>query len=131
VHDLVLTIPSGRARVIAMSVGSLVTKNTRSKCTPDAKGRFLPIAGEDLLKLVVVERHKGSGRIGLGIVEGYGLKGGAAAGSIAHDSHNLIAVGDDDEATRRFEALATSGGVCPWPPRAETCWECSPFLWAA
>ncbi|MDF1568153.1 MAG: adenine deaminase [Spirochaetaceae bacterium] len=111
VHDLDLTIPTGRARVIAMSVGSLVTKNTVRKVPLNAKGGFLPNVDEDLLKLVVVERHKGSGRIGLGIVEGYGLKGGAAAGSIAHDSHNLIAIGDDDEAIlSALRALATSGG---------------------
>ena len=65
----------------------------------------------DLLKLVVVERHKSTGRIGLGIVKGYGLKGGAAASSIAHDSHNLIAVGDDDAAIlSALRVLATSGG---------------------
>lgn len=51
----------------------------------------------DLLKIIVVERHKGSGRIGLGFVKGFGLKRGALASSVAHDSHNIIAVGTNDE----------------------------------
>jgi adenine deaminase len=51
----------------------------------------------DILKLVVVERHKATGNIGLGLVNGFGLKRGALASSIAHDSHNIIAVGTNDE----------------------------------
>jgi adenine deaminase len=50
----------------------------------------------DLLKLVVVERHKRTGNIGLGLVTGFGLKRGALASSIAHDSHNIVAVGTND-----------------------------------
>jgi adenine deaminase len=48
------------------------------------------------LKLVVVERHRGTGNVGLGLVTGFGLRAGAMATSVAHDSHNLIAVGVDD-----------------------------------
>jgi adenine deaminase len=51
----------------------------------------------DVLKLVVVERHKATGNIGLGLVKGFGLKSGALATSVAHDSHNVICVGIDDE----------------------------------
>jgi adenine deaminase len=50
----------------------------------------------DLLKLVVVERHRGTRHVGLGLVVGFGLQAGAMASSVAHDSHNLIAVGVDD-----------------------------------
>jgi adenine deaminase len=50
----------------------------------------------DILKLAVVERHRATGRIGLGFVQGFGLKEGALASSVAHDSHNIIAVGCDD-----------------------------------
>ena len=46
---------------------------------------------------MVVERHKATGNIGLGLVSGFGLKKGALASSIAHDSHNIIAVGASDE----------------------------------
>jgi adenine deaminase len=51
----------------------------------------------DILKLAVIERHKKTGNIGLGLVEGYGLKNGAVALTIAHDSHNIIVIGDNDE----------------------------------
>lgn len=50
----------------------------------------------DLLKIAVVERHTGSGRVGLGLVRGLGLARGAMAGTVAHDHHNLIVVGADD-----------------------------------
>ncbi|MBE9502113.1 MAG: adenine deaminase [Chloroflexi bacterium] len=60
------------------------------------KGFVLPDIERDILKLVVVERHKATGNIGLGLVKGFGLKRGALASSIAHDSHNIIAVGTSD-----------------------------------
>ena len=51
----------------------------------------------DLLKIAAVERHSGSGNIGKGFVRGFGLKQGAIASSVAHDSHNIIVVGTTDE----------------------------------
>ncbi|MCM8748871.1 adenine deaminase [Thermomicrobiaceae bacterium CFH 74404] len=51
----------------------------------------------DLLKLVVVERHRATGRVGVGLVQGFGLERGALASSIAHDAHNIVAVGVSDE----------------------------------
>lgn len=51
---------------------------------------------EDILKAVVCERHHGSGHIGIGFIKGYGLKKGAVASSVAHDSHNLIVIGTND-----------------------------------
>ena len=51
---------------------------------------------QDLLKLVCVERHKATGRVGVGYVRGFGLKRGALASSIAHDAHNIVAVGASD-----------------------------------
>jgi adenine deaminase len=51
----------------------------------------------DLLKLVVVERHRGTGNIGIGLVTGFGLRAGAIATSVAHDSHNVVGVGVDDD----------------------------------
>ena len=47
-------------------------------------------------KIAVIERHKGSGKIGRGICQGYGIHGGAIASSVSHDSHNLIVIGDND-----------------------------------
>ncbi|MCG8452341.1 MAG: adenine deaminase [Spirochaetales bacterium] len=110
-HDLDLPLPSGKARVIQITPGSLVTHGAVREVSRDEAGNFRPDAEKDLLKIVVVERHKGTGRIGLGVVEGYGLKGGATASSIAHDSHNLIAIGDDDAAIlAALRSLASTGG---------------------
>jgi len=104
-----LKLKSKRARVISLAAGSLITENLVLEVKVDEEGLF--VAGSDLLKLALVERHKASGRIGLGILKGYGLSGGAIASSIAHDSHNLICVGDDDKAMlEALHALETIGG---------------------
>jgi adenine deaminase len=70
-------------------------------------------ATRDLLKLAVVERHRGTGNIGLGLVTGFGLRAGAFASSVAHDSHNLIAVGADDRdlLCARSEVSRLGGGL--------------------
>jgi adenine deaminase len=60
-------------------------------------GAIIPDTERDILKLVVVERHKATGNIGLDLVTGFGLKHGALASSIAHDSHNIITVGTNDQ----------------------------------
>jgi len=65
----------------------------------------------DVLKLAVVERHRGTGNVGLGIVRGFGLKRGALASTIAHDSHNVVVVGTNDEDMRTaLRALVKIGG---------------------
>ncbi len=60
-------------------------------------GAIVPDVERDLLKLVVVERHHATGNIAIGLVKGFGLKKGAMASSLAHDSHNIIAVGTSDD----------------------------------
>ena len=64
---------------------------------PVVNGLFTTSVEQDLLKLAVIERHQSLGTIGLGIVHGFGLKQGAIATTIAHDSHNLIVLGTNDE----------------------------------
>jgi adenine deaminase len=65
----------------------------------------------DLLKLVCVERHHATGRVGVGYVQGFGLRQGALASSIAHDAHNIVAVGaDDDDLLLAIATVAESGG---------------------
>jgi adenine deaminase len=81
--------------VIQIVRGQIVTKKTTEKMKV-VDGAVMPDAERDILKLVVVERHKASGNIGLGLVQGFGLKKGALASSVAHDSHNIIAVGTND-----------------------------------
>jgi len=81
--------------VIEIVPGQIVTKKTIEKMKV-VDGTVMLDVERDILKLVVVERHKASGNIGLGLVKGFGLKKGALASSVAHDSHNIIAVGAND-----------------------------------
>lgn len=68
---------------------------------------------KDILKIAVIERHRKTGHIGVGFVKGYGLQSGAIASSVAHDSHNIIVVGtnDDDMAAAANEVLKNKGGL--------------------
>ncbi|GAG85023.1 unnamed protein product, partial [marine sediment metagenome] len=89
-------LASGKTEpVIEIVPGQIITKKRmeRVKVLDDI---IVPDISRDILKLVVVERHKATGNIGLGLVMGFGLKKGALASSIAHDSHNIIAVGTND-----------------------------------
>ncbi len=84
--------PSGEAEpIIEIVPGQIITKKRMGKIGS------IPDLERDILKLVVVERHKATGNIGIGLVSGFGLKQGALASSIAHDSHNVIAVGTNDQ----------------------------------
>ncbi len=92
-----LKIPAEKRNYLIIEIvpNQIITKKLagRSKV---AGGFVVPDPERDILKLVVVERHKATGNIGLGLVKGVGLKRGALASSIAHDSHNIIAVGVED-----------------------------------
>ncbi|MBL7205452.1 MAG: adenine deaminase, partial [Desulfobacteraceae bacterium] len=82
----------GKARVIELVSGQIVTKALYEE-VKSTNGFVTSDIESDILKLCVVERHQASGRIGLGLVKGFGLKCGAIASSVAHDSHNVIVVG--------------------------------------
>jgi adenine deaminase len=99
---------SGEAMpVIEVVPGQIITRKRMEKI------KAIPDLAKDILKLAVVERHKATGNIGVGLVSGFGLKKGALASSIAHDSHNIIAVGASDEdiftAVKEIERL--QGGL--------------------
>lgn len=68
---------------------------------------------QDILKIAVIERHKGTGHIGLGYLQGCGLKSGAVATSVSHDSHNIIVVGanEADMAFAANQVVASGGGI--------------------
>jgi adenine deaminase len=92
-----LRIPHAAAmvRVIALVPGQLVTEEI--VMTPTTRnGEVVSDPARDLAKIVVVERHHASGRVGRGLVQGFGLSHGALASSVAHDSHHLVAVGTSD-----------------------------------
>jgi len=82
-------------RVIGLIPDQLLTEARIIKA-PVASGVVVPDIQQDIIKVAVVERHHGTGNIGLGMVQGFGLQRGALASSIAHDSHNIIAVGCTD-----------------------------------
>ena len=96
--------------VIQIVPGQIVTKRITEKAKV-VDGAVMPDVERDLLKLVVVERHKASGNIGLGLVRGFGLNKGALASSVAHDSHNIIAVGTNDfDILKAIEEIKTLQG---------------------
>jgi adenine deaminase len=89
-------VPAGETySVIQIVPGQIATKKAVEKIQV-VNGVVACDLERDILKLVVVERHKASGNIGVGLVKGFGLRKGALASSVAHDSHNIIAVGADD-----------------------------------
>ena len=70
-----------------------------------------PNIKEDLLKIAVVERHRATGNIGIGFVQGFGLKKGAIGSSVAHDSHNIVLVGTNDvDILKAVEVIQAMGG---------------------
>ncbi len=96
--------------VIEIVPGQIVTKKGEEKVKV-TDGAVRPDVDRDILKLVVVERHKASGNVGAGLIKGFGLEKGALASSVAHDSHNLIAVGtNDSDLLRAIEEVARLQG---------------------
>ncbi|MGB7571522.1 MAG: adenine deaminase [Methanothrix sp.] len=86
----------GPARVIGVVDGQIVTRSL--SLPPKIKdGLVVSDTERDILKMAVVERHRGTGNVGLGLVQGFGLARGAIATSVAHDSHNIAVVGVSDE----------------------------------
>ena len=83
---------SGIARIIKVIEDQIITEEIREEVGPESE--FL--VERDILKIVVCERHTGSGNLGLGLVKGFGIKEGAIGSSVAHDSHNIIVVGSND-----------------------------------
>jgi len=101
VEKLKLTATGKTYPVIEIVPGQIITLK-----------RLVEVSTEkDILKLVVVERHRATGNVGVGLVKGFGLKRGALASSIAHDSHNIIAVGaTDSDILHAIEGIENLGG---------------------
>jgi len=109
-NDFAIPWDGGAARVIGLIEGQIVTDDLREE--PKVEDGFAAADPErDVLKIAVVERHLGTGRIGLGFVKGFGLKRGAIATSLAHDAHNIVVVGvDDGDMARAVGRLSETGG---------------------
>ena len=97
------------APVIKMIPHQLVTELVYRDVERDENGCFIP--GSGMVKLAVIERHHATGSMAVGILEGLGIKHGAVASTVAHDSHNLVVAGDNDEdMLMAIESLRECGG---------------------
>lgn len=92
-----IPLSTNKANIIEIIPNSLITRHIVEEVDTCNKGFFQPSTSGDQLKLAVIERHHFTRQIGLGIVKGLGLKHGAIATTIAHDSHNLIIAGTNDD----------------------------------
>ena len=108
--DLKIKAESDRVKAIEVSSGLLVTKAVEAKIKVE-DGYAVSNIEDDVLKILVIERHKASGNIGKGFVKGFGLKSGAIASTVAHDSHNMIVIGtNDDDMLKAIKELVKSQG---------------------
>jgi adenine deaminase len=108
--DLRIPWDRGKARVIGLVPDQVVTESLADEPTT-AGGAAVADATRDLAKIAVIERHLGTGRVGLGFVRGSGLQRGALASTVAHDAHNIVVVGmDDGDMVRAVAWLAELGG---------------------
>ncbi len=109
-EDLRIKAKSNKVKAIEVTDGQLVTKCVEANINIE-DGYALSNIEEDTLKILVIERHKASGNIGKGFVKGFGLKEGAIASTIAHDSHNMIVIGtNDDDMFKAIKELVKSQG---------------------
>ena len=107
-----MNLKGNRVHTIEIQPGGVVTKKSVDEIQVK-NGEFVFDPGQDIVKVAVVERHQLTGNVACGFLKGYGIKEGAVALSVAHDSHNIIVVGvSDEEMAFAVEALKEqSGGV--------------------
>jgi len=99
-----------KIRVIEIVPNQIVTRQ-RIETPLTRNQHVVPDVESDILKLVVVERHKATGNVGVGFVKGFKLKAGALGSTVAHDAHNVVVVGTNDvDITRAIEELAKNQG---------------------
>lgn len=96
--------------VIGVIPDQIITRRLEEKAALEG-GWAVPDTSRDLLKICVFERHHGTGNVGIGFIKGFGLREGAMASTVAHDSHNLMAVGASDaEILAAVKAVERMGG---------------------
>ena len=94
--DLEISLSTNKANIIELLPHSLVTKKSIKEVSIK-DNKFIFEKNIDILKMAIIERHHKSGNIGLALVENFKLKNGAIGCTVAHDSHNIIVIGDSDE----------------------------------
>lgn len=111
-EDFALKAQGKYARVINVVPDQIVTKTSVEKVKEDG-GYVSSDTEKDVLKIAVIERHMASGRVALALVKGFGLKKGAIASSVSHDSHNIVVVGthDGDMYTAAVQVVKMQGGI--------------------
>ncbi|MCS6844948.1 MAG: adenine deaminase [Caldilineales bacterium] len=108
--DLRIPAEGRRARVIGAIENQLVTEHLVMEAKRE-DGLAVADVERDLLKIAVIERHRGTGNVGTGFIKNIGLRRGALASSVAHDHHNLVVVGADDASMMTAaQAVAAMGG---------------------
>jgi adenine deaminase len=111
--DSSFTIPArkGKARVMELIPDQIITRQIFAQPKSE-NGHVVSDTRNDILKIAVIERHHGTGNIGLGLTKGFGLKSGAIAGSVGHDAHNINVVGTNDADMRACveEIVKMQGG---------------------
>ncbi len=96
-NDFKLTLKSDIVNVIRVIPNSIITESVTRRVYLDKYNNFISNKLLDVVKIAVVERHKNTKNIGIGLVENFHLQNGAIATTISHDSHNIIVIGDNDE----------------------------------
>ncbi len=110
-EKLKLSLKTNKVNLIDILPGGVLTKKTVEEVTIDETGEFIFDSSKDIAKVAVVERHKNTGNVAIGLLRGYGIKEGAVALSVAHDSHNIIAVGvNNEEIAFAVDKLIELGG---------------------
>lgn len=111
IDKLKMNLKSGHVHVIDIMPGGVVTGKGIADVAIDNNGEFVRDPEVDIVKMAVVERHQMTGNVATALLRGYGIKHGAVALSIAHDSHNIITVGvSDDEIAYAVDALIKQNG---------------------
>ncbi len=110
--DLVIPVAGEQVRIIGAIPNQLITNHIIEE-PPRADGQVVADVDRDLLKMAVIERHLATGRVGKGLVRGIGLKRGAIASTVAHDHHNIVVIGVDEQSMlAAAHAVAdTKGGM--------------------
>jgi adenine deaminase len=113
-QDFTVSVPHGgsakKIRIIEIVPYQIVTKCVIAPSKID-NGQIVADVDRDILKLVVVERHRATGNVGVGFVRGFGLRRGALGSTVAHDAHNVVVVGTNDaDITAAIEALVKMRG---------------------
>jgi adenine deaminase len=110
--NLDIQVEGRQVRIIGAIPNQLITEHLIEE-TPQDDGKVVADTSRDLIKMAVIERHLATGNVGKGLVRGIGLKRGAIASTVAHDHHNIVVVGVDDQSmmTAVRTIAATQGGM--------------------